>query len=585
MRSSREIKLEEITAEREYRKSPEAWEEQILYFLLVDRFARDSDEPLYNPEEDYENALKTEESKQEWLEAGDKWNGGSLQGIISHLDYLQELGVTALWISPILKQTPFSDSYHGYGIHNFLAIDPHFGSKEDLKQLVEAAHARDMLVILDVIINHTGDVFAYEGEAPAYDGNEHPVSGFRDENAEPKFDPEDPDYEEAWPDGGVWPQELFHLETFSCKGYITNWEEEPEYIQGDFFSLKNIYTGEGEIGNFHASPALETLTKCYKYWIAYADLDGFRLDTVKHLQPGATSYFVTEIHEFAHTLGKKNFYIIGEITGGIEFAKSICDRTGLNAALGINKIPDSLENMAKGYQEASNYFSIFSNTEFLDDGELKWHQKNVITMFDDHDMVYQQEYKSRFAADKETAPLLGNAIFLNFFTSGIPCIYYGTEQGFDGSGDQAKYVREAMFGSKFGAFRSQGRSFFDQEHHLYKAMREMAALRQEHDGLKLGRQYLRELAQSGEEFGFPVRNEERYSGIIAWARIFSRIEFLLAINCDLETERTAKVMVDNDIHEPGDMFTCIYSSRPDQLETSIPVKALDADNYYVEITV
>ena len=137
------------------------------------------------------------------------------------------------------------------------------------------------------------------------------------------------------------------------------------------------------------------LTECYKYWIAYADIDGFRLDTVKHLEQGATRYFSTEIHEYTKTIGKNNFYIIGEITGGLEFAVETLEKTGLNAALGINKIPEKLENVTKGYTDPVEFFDIFKNSKLLGENENTWYRDNVITMFDDHDMVIYHDKKTQ----------------------------------------------------------------------------------------------------------------------------------------------------------------------------------------------
>lgn len=584
---SADFDLKEIIKNHEYQSSPEAWEEQILYFLLIDRFADGKDRALYDPEKDFENVLENQEALKKWKNQAENWNGGNLQGLINRLDYLQDMGVTAIWISPVLKQAPFASTYHGYGIQNFLAVDPHFGSKEDLRKLCQEAHKRDMYIILDVIINHAGDIFSYEADDPVYREEVYPIKGFKDGEGNPTVNPQKPDRENAWPDGGVWPRELFNLETFTRKGYIQDWDKYPEYIEGDFFSLKNIKTGQGELEDYRASEALEVLVKCYKYWIAYADIDGFRLDTVKHLHPGATRYFVTEIREFAHTLGKKNFYIIGEITGGMSFAKEICDSTGLNAALGINKIPQNLENVTKGYASAEDYFSIFKNTKISSENEHKWFRNNVITMFDDHDMVYQQSHKERFSADKKTSSLLKNAIFLNLFSLGIPCVYYGTEQAFDGSGDHDKYVREAMFGGSFGAFRSQGKSFFNKDHPVYQEISKLSRLRQNHDTLKMGRQYLRRISPINDnKFSNPKKPEdERYKGIITWSRIFSQKEFLLAINCNLDSNITVKVMIDSDLNDPGAKFKCLYSSDKDQINTTTEIIEIDEENYYITIMV
>jgi glycosidase len=96
-----------------------------------------------------------------WQAAGQKFCGGNLRGLTSKLGYLERLEVTAIWISPIFKQVQFKETYHGYGIQNFLDVDPHFGQREDLKTLVRTAHDHGIYVILDIILNHTGDVFRY----------------------------------------------------------------------------------------------------------------------------------------------------------------------------------------------------------------------------------------------------------------------------------------------------------------------------------------------------------------------------------------------------------------------------------------
>jgi glycosidase len=575
MRSINDFDLNEITSNREFTKSPERWEGQILYFLIIDRFSNNNEGEIYNPDKDYENALKDEKTKSEWEEYGDKWNGGTLQGLTSKLDYLKEMGVTALWVSPIFKQVPFEESYHGYGIQNFLEIDPHLGTTEDLQNMVKEAHKRGIYVILDIILNHTGNVFRYEVENPQYTGEQYKIQAFHDKNGEPTIAPDNFDPGNLDPDDGVYPVELMNLDTFTRKGAITNWDNYPEYIEGDFFSLKNIHTGEGDENNFRPSNALKIITECYKYWIAAADIDGFRLDTVKHLHYGATRYFVTQIHEFAESIGKNNFYIMGEITGGMEYAIKSMEITGLNAALGINKIPEKLENTAKGYTNPEEFFDIFKNSELLGEDEYKWYRDNVITMFDDHDMVAQGNNKSRFCSDKKTAPLLLNAVFINLMTHGIPCIYYGTEQCFDGAGDSDKYVREAMFGGKFGAFRSQGKHFFDQDNRIYKETAKLADLRSEFIGLRQGRQYLREVSYDGKSFEIPhMISSDRHTGVVVWSRIFNQVEFVLAVNCDMENDREAAVVIDQSLHQIDDEFECIYSSAEEDQIGAIKVNEL-----------
>ena len=143
--------------------SPINWRDQILYQLLPDRFsdAREMERPLF----DRTNPEQFRASHQgNWMAAGQKFNGGTLKGIESKLDYLQNLGVTTVWINPPWKQRIDLETYHGYGIQNFLDIDPRFGTRQDLRDLVDAAHDRGMYVILDVIYNHSGSNWFYQDE-------------------------------------------------------------------------------------------------------------------------------------------------------------------------------------------------------------------------------------------------------------------------------------------------------------------------------------------------------------------------------------------------------------------------------------
>jgi glycosidase len=574
MKSISEIDLSD-NANQSYYPSPQDWEDLILYFLIVDRFSdsKETKENQFASEKDRDNALTNEQSEQEWLHSGSKWTGGTLKGLISKIPYLKSLGISAIWVSPIFQQVSFEETYHGYGIQNFLEVDPHLGSKQDLKELVNKAHKQGIYVILDIILNHTGNVFEYTTRDPLYTGSEYEVKGFRDNKGNPSISPDGFQNESIGDNDGIIPLELMALDSFSRKGQIVNWDSYPEYILGDFFTLKNINTGSGDFQNFSPSHALNTLTSCYKYWISYADIDGFRLDTVKHLEPGATRFFVNEIHEYAKSLGKNNFYILGEITGGLEFSVDLMNKTGIDAALGINKIPDKLEQAAKGYTNPGEFFELFKNSEQKGEEHYKWYKDKVVTSFDDHDMVTLQNHKSRFCADRSSENLLVNALVLNLLSPGIPCIYYGTEQAFDGSGDSDKYVRETMFAGPFGAFRSRGKHFFNKKHPVFIELQKIIAVRNSHIALKQGRLYYREISYDGALFEFPHKiGEERFTGGFGWSRIFSLDEIVIIVNCDREKEQTIHVAIDNELHKSGEMFTCLYSTDSRQIKQKVPVE-------------
>lgn len=556
-----------------FKPSPLAWEDQVLYFLLVDRFSNDQesgnslsgDIPLYQ-ELDSGNAVETDHDAAVWRNAGNKWVGGTLKGIKSKISYLKELGVTTLWISPIFKQVAFQDTYHGYGIQNYLEIEPRFGSKEDLRDLVKVGHDHGIYVILDIIVNHSGNVFSYEsGGDLKWNGLNYRVRGFNSAEGKPLIafqagiDVEEND--------AIWPLELRSPETFTCKGSIVNWDYHPEYLEGDFCDLKDVNLGSGDIDHYNASKALLYLCEVYKYWIAFADLDGYRLDTVKHMDLGAARIFASEIHEFAQQLGKENFYLIGEITGSRENAFATLEQTGLDAALGIADIQQSLENVVKGYADPSDYFGLFRNSILVGKESHTWFRDKVVTMVDDHDKVCQGSYKARFCARGHGKQLILNALALNATTIGIPCIYYGSEQLFDGQGGEDRYIREAMFGGDFGAFRSKGRHFFNMEGYVYEELSKILAIREDRIALRRGRQYLREISGNGRDFGLPrlINGATEIRSIIPWSRIFNGEELVLAISTDVDYPLSAWVTIDNGYHAKGDAFYCIYATDPVQI--------------------
>jgi glycosidase len=470
----------------------------------------------------------------------------------------------------------FHDTYHGYGIHNFLEVDPHFGTRADLVQMVETAHRAGIYVILDIILNHVGDVFSYDPDRyatadgrmdPRWDGRPYAVHGFHDAQGTPSlpFAPVDLQQQpSAWPDGAIWPVEFQDPAIFTQQGRISNWDYDPEFLEGDFFDLKDLHLGHGTVDSYHPSRTLLALCQVYKFWMALADIDGFRVDTVKHMDLGATRFFTSVIHEFAASLGKENFYLIGEITGGRERAVNTLEQTGLDAALGIDDIPDKLEYLVKGYRNPSDYFGLFRNSLLVQKESHVWFKNKIVTLFDDHDQVRKGAHKARFCADEVGEKLLLNVLALNATTLGIPCIYYGSEQGFDGAGGNDRYIRESMFGGRFGAFRSCDRHCFSEDTPVYRELAKILAIRQEKLALRRGRQYLREISGDGQHFGLPHMIGNEIRSVVPWSRIFSDQELLVAMNTDPDQPRTAWVIVDHDLHRTGDHVQCLYTTDPGQ---------------------
>jgi glycosidase len=602
-RSLQDLDLTALS-DRTFTPSPAAWEDQVLYFLMLDRFSDGKEKdyldnegqlvingttPLYQAG-DSDNAVQTDQDAARWREAGVHWAGGTLKGLTSKIGYLKRMGITALWVSPIFKQVAYQDTYHGYGIQNFLEVDPHFGTREDLRELVATAHRHGIYVILDIILNHSGNVFSYNPDRywtpdpgsgqwyldARWDGRPYLVAGFHDPSGQPQLPFETGtvlNQPGAWPEGAIWPQEFQGPGTFTIKGRINNWDYEPEFLDGDFFDLKDLHLGSGGVDDYVPSPAFWSLCQVYKFWIAYADIDGFRVDTVKHMDPGAARFFASVIHEFTQRIGKENFYLIGEITGGRDRAFTTLEITGLNAALGIDDIPDRLEYLVKGYRNPDDYFSLFRNSELVNKESHIWFRNKVVTLFDDHDQVRKGNQKARFCAGSpDWHKLLINVLALNTTTLGIPCIYYGTEQGFDGQGDSDRYIREAMFGGEFGAFRTRQRHFFDESQPVYKELAKILAVRQEKIALRRGRQYLREISGDGQNFGLPVIIGGRMLSVVPWSRSFDDQNLLLALNTDPGQSRSAWVDLNASTNPGGKQLQCLYSTDSAQIGARLTVQ-------------
>lgn len=622
----RQINWGELTVGRKYYASPACWNDETLYFLLLDRFSdgketggfKDAEggavtdpgggraTPLFDPAV---HAWKAD--RDAWFAAGQNWCGGTLAGLRDKLGYLKRLGVTAVWLSPVFKQVAKADTYHGYGIQNFLDVDPHFGTRDELRELVAAAHALGLRVILDIIFNHAGDVFAYQGNYPYYyhESRQWPVNGFRRDSKDAgtlPFGPIDLSaHPHAWPDGAVWPAELQVQDAWTRKGEIKDkhWDIYPEYLEGDFCALKDLSHGSASpgncetwdllcrIGQFHPSLTLQHLADAYKFWIAFADVDGFRVDTVKHVEPGAMRFFNNVIREFAQSLGKENFLLVGEVTGGRANAVATVDTTGLGAGLGIDDVQDKLEFLAKGWRSPGNpdteeqegYFDLFRNSVQESKPTHQWFGRHVVTMFDDHDQV-GTKFKFRFCGSNPGGDgALPVALCINLLTAGIPCLYYGTEQAFDGADKRPYtddpiafsdvYLRECMFGGPFGSFQSQGAHFFNEEGRHYKLIGELCALRRDYLALRRGRQYLRQVSANGLDFFYPQPVADNLHYLVAWSRLFTDQECLCVVNTDLTKALPAWVTVDASLHAVGSTMRLVFEAGGPAAAAQVTVAA------------
>jgi glycosidase len=592
---------------RQFTPSPAAWEDQVLYFLLLDRFSNgkekggylnNDDRPVQSgvtPRYQPENSGRVDYDT--WLRTGGEWQGGTLAGLRSKLGYLRRLGVTALWVSPIFRQVAFEPSYHGYGIQNFLDVDPHFGTRAEFRDFVQAAHEQGIYVILDIIAHHTGNVFTYAADRykthdpasgqsyndPRWDGRPYNVQGFNDRHGRPTlaFDsPNGAQLEAAWPDGAIWPREFQRPGVFLRKGHINNWDYPPEYTQGDMFGLKTLDIWVQRAGQYRqASSALACLGLVYCFWIAYADVDGFRIDAAKHMGDEALRAFCDVIREFAESIGKERFLLVGEVSGGREHAWEVVEQTGLDAALGIDDVPGKLERMVTGHGNPEEYFSVFRNWMLGEPAGHRWYRNQVVTLVDDHDQVRKGGGKWRFSGDHRVRDLAFNVMAAQLTTMGIPCIYYGSEQGFDSGGRPSGsdlVLRETMFGGTFGGLCTQGRHFFNEDSELYRALAALIDLRKKLLPLRRGRQVLHQISADGVSFGVPHRLGDRMRALVSWSRLFIDEEVLVAINTDESQPVTVYSTVAPLFRVEGDQLGLIFWYAPN-LSSAPPPSSLTVE--------
>jgi alpha-amylase len=542
-----------------YFNSQREWREEFIYFLLVDRF-----------HDDQVRHATSQAGRSIGIPAGKTFYGGNLRGIKNNLEYIAGLGCTAIWLSPVFENNP--NAYHGYDINNYLDVDPHFGTKQDLIDLVDAAHSFTfngnpwpIRVILDVVINHSGDNWGYPGDFPYYYSNDL------------RFD------------FGSWrrsdrpiPEDLRDPESYHRKGQITSngWDQYPERQHGDINSLKDYANDDDAIG----SKVINALIQSHCYWIREADVDGFRVDAVKHMGELACSIFSSGVREYAYSLGKRGFFLFGEVATpsddlldryiGQNTSRQDGEKTvffGLDSVLDFrlaegvygddnnaplrdvllgNKGPQTLFNRLEGQRNRA-----------LNRGEIG---RYLVTFVDNHDLFWQT---GRFGSLANDDQIIGAAGFL-LCALGAPCLYYGTEQGFSGHGSNDEAIREAMFDSA-----TPGRNLLNTSCRIYGEIARIAGVMRTVQPLRFGRMYYREISGDGVNFGLPYGS----GYTLAFSRLLYGREVLVAYNVS-SSPRNDHVVIDLNLHQPGDQLQFLYGGTG-----SVPVAGTTIRNVQLNL--
>ncbi|MFE7208855.1 pullulanase-type alpha-1,6-glucosidase [Streptomyces sp. NPDC057611] len=488
-----------------------------FYFVLPDRFA--------NADSSNDRGGLTGSRLATGYDPTDKgfYQGGDLKGLTNRLDYVKGLGTTAIWLAPIFKNQPVqgtgkdaSAGYHGYWITDFTQVDPHFGTNKDLETLISKAHAKGMKVFFDVITNHTADVIDYEGGSHEYlskgafpyltkDGRPFDDADYADGTKKfPAVDassfPRTPVVPAAKKNAKV-PSWLNDPAMYHNRGDSTYAGENSTY--GDFSGLDDLWTERPEV--------VSGMEKIYQRWVKDFGVDGFRIDTVKHVDMEFWTQWATALDTYAAAHGRKDFFMFGEVYSADTSVNAPYVTEGrLDATLDF-PFQDAARAYASQGGSAKRLAGVFGDDyKYTTDKANAYEQ---VTFLGNHDMGrigYFLKQDDPKATDAEILRKDKLANELMFLSRGNPVVYYGDEQGFTGSGGD-KDARQTMFASRVADYLDDDRIGTDRGHEsdaydttapLYRQIADLAKLRKDNPALTDGVQTERYAADGPGVYAF-----------------------------------------------------------------------------------
>jgi len=512
-------------------------QDEVIYFVLPDRFEN-------GDTKNDRGGIKGDRLKTGYDPTSKGfYHGGDLKGLTKRLDYIQGLGATAIWLTPIFKNKAVqgppgqeSSAYHGYWITDFTRVDPHLGTEADFKTFVDAAHARGMKVYMDIIANHTADVL-YPAECesqlncPYRSIADYPYQRRGGTDGAPinaGFDGKDfskltdPNYAytvtvkpaeknikvPAWLNDPIY---------YHNRGNTTFKSESS--TMGDFVGLDDLYTEHPRV--------VQGMIDIYGEWIDKYGVDGFRIDTARHVNPEFWAQFVPPILAKAKAKGIPNFHIFGEVaddTGqpGVLAKHTWRDRlpSVLDFAFGVTAI-----NSLSGTAGTEEWRELFAQDALYNGGDAAAMQ--LPTFLGNHDKGRFSTFIRKALPNISEDELLDRVMLghvLMMTARGVPTIYYGDEQGFLGDGNDQD-AREDMFASKvaiyndndlIGSNATTAQVNFNTSQPLYRLIRELAEARKATPALRSGATVFR----AGSET----------PGLLAFSRILDGREVLVALN-------------------------------------------------------
>lgn len=493
-------------------------QDEVIYFLLPDRF--DNADPANDRGGLSGDRLTTGFDPA----AKGFYHGGDLKGAIRRLDYVKALGASAIWVGPIFRNKPVqgapgqeSAGYHGYWITDFTHVDPHFGTDADFAALVDAAHARGMKVYMDIIANHTADVIQYRecvGQAacPYRSIADYPYQrrgGVNGAAINPGFAGDDvrtaanfarltdPAYAytpfvPAAEAGVKVPAWLNDVRLYHNRGDTTYANESA--TMGDFVGLDDLMTENPRV--------VAGMIDIYGGWIDRFGIDGYRIDTARHVNPAFWQAFVPAMLARAKARGIPNFHIFGEVSAHTVEPAVLAEWTRvahLPAVLDFAFREAVLATVA-GHEGTDTFERLFAGDALYEGGAAAaLTLPTFISNHDDGRFAFYVRKARPAAGDAEVLRrvMLGNAMLLTL--RGVPTVYAGDEQGFAGDGGDQD-AREDMFASRVASYndnrlvgtaKTTATDSFGTDNPLFAEISALARLRRATPALTRGLQTLR----------------------------------------------------------------------------------------------
>jgi glycosidase len=445
-------------------KSPirSASSDESIYFVMVDRFD--------NGDSTNDNAGFIADDPTGGFDPTDPgyWHGGDIKGLTDRLSYIASMGFTSLWITPPVKQKYVQGSsagYHGYWGIDFTTIDPHLGTEAEFKDMVSKAHQLGLKVIIDVVANHTADVIYYdEGVAKVLES-------------------------EADIKRPTW---LNKISNYYNEG-------NSEGYRGDFAGLDGLKTTNPEV--------TQGWIDIWSYWINEFDIDGFRIDTFKYVEPEVWRKIIPAVKAVALKKGKKDFPIFGEVYDANPYATSSYITSNQVESLLDFPFQRFVSRFATYGGNTAELASLFNRDDLYTTAKTNAH--SLITFLGNHDMGRIGYFIKLGVLDNDLVGAsertkLANALL--FLLRGSPALYYGDEKGMVGKGGD-KQARQNMFATAVESWQSQERigtppigtaSSFDFKHPLEDQITELNQVLKDNPALRIGTQQVR--TTSGEVF-------------------------------------------------------------------------------------